>query len=114
MSTIQVEQPGQLQEFLQVLRKRRWQVLLPLSAVLTLGVCFAVIVPRKYIVTTQVELRENLFDSGDRQKVAVSTSLREAENAPYQIKALARIKSVVGQLNGWTDYKAMSPQDQHL
>ena len=114
MSIIQVEQPGQLQEFLQVLRKRRWQVLLPLSAVLTLGVCFAVIVPRKYIVTTQVELRENLFDSGDRQKVAVSTSLREAENAPYQIKALARIKSVVGQLNGWTDYKAMSPQDQHL
>ena len=66
MSIIQVEQPGQLQEFLQVLRKRRWQVLLPLSAVLTLGVCFAVIVPRKYIVTTQVELRENLFDSGDR------------------------------------------------
>jgi uncharacterized protein involved in exopolysaccharide biosynthesis len=68
MSTIQVEQPGQLQEFLQVLRKRRWQVLLPLSAVLTLGVCFAVIVPRKYIVTTQVELRENLFDSGTARR----------------------------------------------
>jgi polysaccharide biosynthesis transport protein len=114
MSIIQVEQPGQLQEFLQVLRKRRWQVLLPLSAVLTLGVCFAVLVPRKYIVTTQVELRENLFDSGDRQKVSASTSLREAENAPYQIKALARIKNVVGQLKGWTDYMSMSPQDQHL
>jgi succinoglycan biosynthesis transport protein ExoP len=114
MSIIQVEQPGQLQEFVQVLRKRRWQVLLPLATLLTLGVCFAIIVPRKYIVTTQVELRENLFDAGDRQKVSASTSLREAENAPYQIKALARIKSVVDQLKGWTDYMAMSPQDQHL
>jgi len=113
MAIIQVEAPGQLQEFLQVLRKRRWQTLLPLGFILTVGVCFATIVPRKYIVTTQVELRENLFDAGERRNVNASTSLREAENAPYQIKALARIRSVVDQLKGWTDYMALSPQDQH-
>ena len=114
MAIIQIEAPGQLQEFLKVLRKRRWQALLPLGFILTLGVCFATIVPRKYIVTTQVELRENLFDTGDRRSVAASTTLREAENAPYQIKALARIRAVVDQLQGWTDYMSLSPQDQHV
>jgi uncharacterized protein involved in exopolysaccharide biosynthesis len=113
MAIIQIEAPGQLQEFLKVLRKRRWQTLLPLGFILTLGVCFATIVPRKYIVTTQVELRENMFDTGERRSVAASTTLREAENAPYQIKALARIRSVVDQLQGWTDYMSLSPQDQH-
>jgi uncharacterized protein involved in exopolysaccharide biosynthesis len=113
MAFVQVEAPGQLQEFLKVLRKRRWQTLLPFGLILTLGVCFATIVPRKYIVTTQVELRENRFDAGDRRNVTASTTLREAENAPYQIKALARIRSVVDQLKGWTDYMALSPQDRH-
>lgn len=113
MAMIQVEAPGQLQEFLDVLGRRRWQVLLPLAFFMTLGVCFATLVPRKYIVTTQVELRENRFDAGDRTKVIASTTLREADNAPYQIKALARIRNVVDQLKGWTDYTALSPQDQH-
>jgi len=113
MSIIQIEAPGQLQEFLQVLKKRRWQTLLPMGFILTLGVCFAVIVPRKYIVTTQVELRENLFDAGERRNVTASTTLREAENAPYQIKALARIRTVVDQMKGWDDYLTLSPQDQH-
>jgi capsular polysaccharide biosynthesis protein len=113
MAIIQIEAPGQLQEFLQVLKKRRWQTLLPFGFILTLGVCFAVVVPRKYKVTTQVELRENVFDAGERRNVSPSTSLREAENAPYQIKALARIRSVVDQMKSWTDYMSLSPQDQH-
>jgi len=113
MAIIQIEKPGQLQEFLQVLKKRRWQALLPFAFILTLGVCFAILVPRKYKVTTQVELRENVFDAGERRNVSPSTSLREAENAPYQIKALARIRSVVNQMKSWTDYMALSPQDQH-
>lgn len=113
MAMVQIEAPGQLQEFLQVLRKRRWQALLPFAFILTLGVCFAILVPRKYKVTTQVELRENVFDTGERRNVSPSTSLREADNAPYQIKALARIRSVVNQMKSWTDYMALSPQDQH-
>jgi capsular polysaccharide biosynthesis protein len=113
MAIIQIEAPGQLQEFLQVLKKRRWQTLLPFGFILTLGVCFAVLVPRKYKVTTQVELRENVFDAGERRNVSPSTSLREAENAPYQIKALARIRSVVNQMKSWNDYMSLSPQDQH-
>ncbi|MBJ22806.1 MAG: hypothetical protein CL933_25630, partial [Deltaproteobacteria bacterium] len=76
MAIIQIEAPGQLQEFLQVLKKRRWQALLPFGFILTLGVCFAIVVPRKYKVTTQVELRENVFDAGERRSVSPSTSLR--------------------------------------
>ena len=54
---VQIETRGQLQDFLDVLRRRKWQVLLPALFVAALGAAFAVIVPKKYVVTTQVELR---------------------------------------------------------
>ena len=54
---VQFESQGQLQEFLGILRKRSWQVILPAAFVIAIGVAFAVIVPKKYAVSTQLELR---------------------------------------------------------
>jgi uncharacterized protein involved in exopolysaccharide biosynthesis len=81
-----IESRGQLSEFLEVLRRRRWQVLLPALFVLAFGTAFAVIVPKKYLVHTQVELRP----------VSVSVSSKDGANATFQIRARERIRKVVG------------------
>lgn len=83
-----IETRGQLQDFLEVLSRRRWQILLPAAFVISLGVAFAVIVPKKYLVKTQVELRP----------VGISVSSKDGANAPYQIRSRERLTNVVAKL----------------
>ncbi len=98
---VQVETQGQLQEFLDVLRRRKWQVALPAAMVLSLSVFFAVVVPKKFVVKTQVELRP----------VGVSISTKEASNAPFQLRSLARIRKVAQELQN-REYLALPPDEQ--
>ena len=102
---VQVESRGQLQEFLGILRRRKWQVILPALFVVTIGTAFAVLVPKKYLIKTQVELRP----------ISVSVSNKEGGNAPYQIKAGARIRKVVQELANTSRgaaYLALQPEEQ--
>ena len=108
---VQIDSPGQLQDFLAILKKRKWQVLLPVAYALTLGGSFAVLVPKKYRCSTQVELRE-LYIEGARADRALSISSIEAESAPQQLQSLTRIRSVVEKLE-WPDYLRLSPQDRN-
>lgn len=85
---VQIETQGQLAEFLEILGRRRWQFLLPAALLLSVGVALAVFIPKKFLVATQVEVRP----------VGLSTSGKEAENAPNQIRAVERIRKVVEQL----------------
>ncbi len=98
---VQVETRGQLQEFLGLLSRRKWQVLLPLAIVLSLGIFFAVVVPKKFVVKSQVELRP----------VGVSVSPKEAANAQFQIKSRERIKKVTQELQN-REYLGLPPADQ--
>lgn len=98
----QIEGPGQIQEFLDILRRRRWQVLMPALLLLTLGVAFAVVVPKKYQVRTQVELRE-LFLDEEARGAARDQALGVAENAPEQIRSPKRIQEVLEELK-WPEY----------
>lgn len=82
---VQIETQGQLSEFLEILSRRRWQVLLPAALVITLGVALAVFIPKKYLASTQVEVRP----------VGISVSGKEAQNAPNQIRAFERIRKVL-------------------
>lgn len=109
---VQVETQGQLQDLLELLRRRAWLVILPAMFVITLGSSFAVLVPKKYVVRTQVELRETILDSifGGRGTVPVST--REAANAAWQIRSLQRIKGVLKELE-WPDYLALDRMGRH-
>lgn len=108
---VQIDSPGQLQDLFDVLKKRKWQVLLPIAYAVTLGVAFAVLVPKKYKCTTQVELREIYFE-GVRNDKTKSISTIEAENAPQQLRSLTRIRQVVERLE-WTDYLRLSRQEQN-
>jgi uncharacterized protein involved in exopolysaccharide biosynthesis len=98
---VQVETQGQLQEFLGILKRRKWQVILPAAVVLSLGIFVAVVIPKKYVVKTQIELRP----------VGVSISSKEAANAPFQIKSLSRIKKVTQELQN-QDYLGLPPSEQ--
>jgi uncharacterized protein involved in exopolysaccharide biosynthesis len=98
----QLETRGQLQDFLGILRRRKWQVLLPALFVLAFGAAFAVIVPKKYVVRTQVELRP----------VGVSVSVKDGANATFQIRARERVKKVVGELKN-EQYLSLPPEERN-
>jgi uncharacterized protein involved in exopolysaccharide biosynthesis len=98
---VQIETRGQLQEFLEILRRRSWQVILPFAFLLALGTAVAVIIPKKYLVKTQVEMRP----------VGVSVSAKDGANAPFQIRARERIKKVVQSLKN-EKYLALPPDKQ--
>ncbi|MDP6370669.1 MAG: hypothetical protein QF615_13755, partial [Planctomycetota bacterium] len=106
---VEVEGRGQLQEFLGVLTARRWLVIVPAVIVFALGASFAVVVPKKFVTRTQIEVREtSLPDAGSR---GPSASSQEVQNASYQIKSLARLDSVLRTLK-WPQYLALSSMDQ--
>lgn len=111
---VQIDSPGQLQDLLEILSRRRWQVLLPLLTILTLGSAFAVLVPKKYEVTTEVELRETLVSEGGRASESMAT--RDVANAPLQIKSMKRIRATVEAL-GWEDFSSLgtgAEQNEYL
>lgn len=103
----QGESGGQLQELLDVFRRRKWQVILPIAYLLAAGIAFAAIVPKKYECTTQVELR---MLPGIAAKDSPSTI--EADNAPSQLSSMQRIRLVVQEL-GWTDFLSLSGGEQN-
>jgi capsular polysaccharide biosynthesis protein len=98
---VQVETRGQLQEFLDTLRRRSWQVILPAAFLIAVGTSVAVIIPKKYAVKTQVEMRP----------VGISVSTKEGGNAPFQIRARERVKKVVQALKN-ERYLSLTPDKQ--
>ncbi|MFT5288061.1 MAG: hypothetical protein ACI8QS_000093 [Planctomycetota bacterium] len=98
---------GQLQEFLRVLRRRRWQIVMPAIFVLALGTVFAVLVPKQYVITTQVELLEGLLpevDPNARDRIG-SAVQREVQNIASHLTSYIRIKTVVEeQASLWPEY----------
>lgn len=97
----QVESQTQLQDFLEVLKRRKWQVLLPALVVLSLGAAFAVIVPKKYVARTQVELRP----------VGISISAKDGANASFQIRSWNRIQKVLKERQA-SEFLALAPDEQ--
>lgn len=103
---VQVETRGQLQEFVEILGRRKWQVLLPFLFLATIGAAAAVLVPRKFLITTQVELRP----------VSVSVSTKESTAAAYQVKSTSRVRKVIQDLKNTArgaEYLALSPEEQN-
>ena len=107
---VQSEGPGQIQEFLDILKRRKWQIILPALLFLSLGIASGVIVPKKFLVTTQVELRELFLD--DEQRAASREHTQGvAENAPQQLMSPKRIKDVLENLK-WPEYLTLGAVGQ--
>jgi len=99
---VQIESRVLLAEYVEVLGRRRWQLVLPALLVLTFGSALAVVIPKKYLVSTQVEVRP----------VGVNLPGKDTENAPNQIRAPARIRRLLERLKN-PDYMALAPGEQN-
>lgn len=109
---IQVQQQGQLQELLGILRKRIWQIILPTAFVLSLGIAAAVFVPYKYTVKTQFELRPVLLNSFEGVAPDKVTSFnRSFANAQLQITHPERVRRVL-EAQDWEDYETLGRLEQ--
>lgn len=105
---LQVESQGQLQEFLAVLARRRWQIAIPFAFALALGALAATIVPRKYEVTTRIELREARVSEDPQLRNPEQTpTSREIYNAVYQIQHFERVRKIIEKDLRWPEFLAL-------
>lgn len=112
---VQVETQGQVQEFVDVLGRRRWQVVLPALFVFALGCVAAVIVPKKYRVHTRIELREARVQEDPQLKnPEEAPTAREIFNAEHHIKHENRITKLIRDELKWDDYARLSDVDRTL
>ena len=100
---------GQIQDFVLVFKRRKWQVILPALFVLAGGVVFAVIVPKKYRVTTSVELLQPTMHVGQAEE---SATLREIRNAQYHLRNSTRVEEAIVAGN-WDEYARLD-EDERL
>ena len=103
-----IQGSNQLLDLLRALRRRRYQVIVPALLVSTLGISFAVIVPKRYKVSTRIEISDRTrvdFDARlkNPQEVAIR---REASSAYDHLVNFARVKRVIeGDLAAWPEYR---------
>jgi succinoglycan biosynthesis transport protein ExoP len=109
---VQVESQGQLQEFLAVLSRRRWQLVLPALFAIALGFSFAEIVPRKFVAKTRIELRETRPQSAEPGEAKQSPTAWEIYNAPHHIIHAGRIRRVIADELQWAEFTRLTAAKQ--
>ncbi|QDU67427.1 hypothetical protein [Engelhardtia mirabilis] len=102
---LQVDSQDQITEFIGVLSRRRWQIIVPALYVIMLGVVVGVFIPKKYVAEMQINLLEARIDDRDNanRSLEQTATQREIENAEYQAKSSDRVRRVIDELN-WSDY----------
>lgn len=107
--------PNQILDLLRALRRRRYQVLVPACLVWSIGIAFAVIVPKRYKVTTRIEISDRTrieFDYRLRnpQETAVR---REATSASEHLVHFSRVKDVIqANQSRWPEYFSLSSETE--
>lgn len=104
---IAIESQGQIAEILGILKRRKWQLILPLLIGLALGTAIAVFVPKKFSIKTTLELRERAAatDAGTAAGISPTTT-DEIANATHHIRHYNRIKGII-EGEAWTDYAVL-------
>ncbi|MFT5284990.1 MAG: succinoglycan biosynthesis transport protein ExoP [Planctomycetota bacterium] len=98
------ENAGQVEEFIAILKRRKWQILLPAVFILALSIVLALIIPGKYVIEAKFELRNNRVEKDRDFKDASTTSTaREVSNAADHLRSFERVRSVIQKL-GWNEY----------
>jgi uncharacterized protein involved in exopolysaccharide biosynthesis len=105
---VQSSNPNQVHEFVDILRRRHWQVILPTAFVLALGVAIANFLPKRFDVTTRIELRESTL-SGSGPGATVLQ--RDIGAVPMRLQNGNRIRDVLRKL-AWQDYVGLTLPEQ--
>lgn len=106
----QPQTQGQLQDFLAILKRRAWQIVIPCAFGVAVGAFVVSIMPRAYSVRTQLEVHEMAPPIAGRGFEATSIS-REVGNANFMIKAAERVRAVV-EKQEWQDYAGLTSEEQ--
>src|SRR6185503_6754295 len=112
-----IQGPNQLIDLLRALRRRRYQVIVPTLLVATLGIAFAVIVPKRYRVSTRIEISDRTRVETDArlrnpQEVAIR---REASSAFDHLVNYARVKKVLdGDPTSWPEYRQARSETERV
>lgn len=108
---------NQIVEFLHALRRRRYQVLVPALIVATVGICFAVIVPKTYKISTRIQINESRIEPEFRRVNPQESGVRrEAASAYDHVVHYGRVKEIIDQnLPQWPEYvQARTEQERQL
>ena len=106
---VEVEAAGQIDEFLRVLKRRVWWIVIPFVIIGSLGTFFAVVVPKKYVVFAEIMVRDR---SGPGDPAGQSASDMEGQVATYSIRAPERIRTVLLNRKWPPGFKDMSRAEQ--
>jgi capsular polysaccharide biosynthesis protein len=101
---IEVEAAGQVDEFIRVLRRRIWWIVVPLCVIGSLGTFYAVVVPKKYVSECSVMIKDLGESAGEFGRDTAET---EGLVAKEELESRARIKGVLTEL-GWGEYKVLN------
>ncbi|MCC6407309.1 MAG: hypothetical protein IT453_09090 [Planctomycetes bacterium] len=106
----QPQTTGQLQDFLAILKRRAWQIVIPCAIGVAVGTFVVSVMPKSYTVQTQLEVHEMTPPIGGRGFEATAIA-REVANAGAMIRAPERVRSVV-EKQEWEDYAGLSREEQ--
>ena len=110
-----IQGSNQLLDLVRALKRRRYQVIVPALLISTVGIAFAVIVPKRYRVSTRIEISDRTrveFDVRlkNPQEVAIR---REASSAYDHLVNFTRVKSVIDRdLKSWPEYREATSEGE--
>jgi len=111
--TAQFESSSPLQEFLGILARRKWQILVPALYVLSLGIALAAFLPRVYKAEAQVNVFETrVEDAAFLGDPLAGSGAREIQNAVYQVMQDNRIRKVLDGLE-WPEYQQLDETERY-
>lgn len=104
---VEVEAAGQFDEFIRVLKRRKWLLIVPVVVIGSLGSFYAVVVPKKYVSAMKVMVG----NPGAAGLIATGSSEEQGAVAEFSLRSTERIRSVLDGL-GWESYEILGSQDK--
>ena len=103
---VEVESSGQVSEFMRVMRRRWALIFIPFAIISSLGVAFAVIVPKKFVARTRVMVHE-VPGAGSQS----AKGQEQGKIATHLIRSPRRVQAVIVQDVGWP-YQELSEEER--
>ncbi len=107
----ELETPNlQIKRYVDLLKRRRWQILPVALLGLLIGTIVAGLIPRFYEASTQIRIHQ-VFEEEGRAFARKDPLLREVSDARNTIRAWDLVREAVLQLDDWEDFFAVRDDD---
>ncbi|MBI3817887.1 MAG: hypothetical protein HY286_04290 [Planctomycetes bacterium] len=98
---------NQIFEFLAILAKRRWAIIIPALWGLTLGLVALCFIPKRYESKTIVRVGEVRFEEDPNYRMANANPYKDLQNVKIQILAEDSLHKTINDRLQWADYLAI-------